>query len=387
MVTSNGDKTMKILKILNLSIIAAIFTIIILPFTLYSKEENAHFSYDILGIASEMNTWIEENNRKSLTRAWGYKLFDISPSPSLLIGKDGWSFYTPGNNVGIADGTFPLEQSQLDETVKILTNVKQYYELLGADFYFMSYPSKTSIYPEFVREGLSINKSPSDTLIEYITSKSLINAFTPKAALIEAKAKAKVYHKADVHTNDYGAYVTYKTICAEMSEHSGINMNPIEVTFAQGEYSCGNNIVAGVENIFGKSEIDPVAVYEANAHKVNEGELFDEIEEICTKGPEMTSGTSVRAIFENPAALNGTLLIYGTSMFEHDNIGESFQLTRYLAENFKCVILLGNGNALMPSIDDIVKPDYVLFERPERYTNIPNERLNLVPQVASPTEY
>ena len=56
-------------------------------------------------------------------------------------------------------------------------------------------------------------------------------------------------------------------------------------------------------------------------------------------------------------------------MFSTDNIGEQYQLTRFLAENFKRVVFIWYDGKTYPEIDSIANPDIVIVETPERLLN------------------
>lgn len=382
--------TIKVKNLIRLIVVTLITITIILPFAYISGVRESKPIYDMFGIGTKVNTWLTQHVelRKQTVRLAKYRIFHISPSDSLHIGKDGWIFYTLDHNLDIPEGAFPLEQSALDYQVASLSNLKKYYKLLGADFYYMSYPSKASIYPEYIRgKNYTNGETPSDIVINNLLSRTDVNALTPKWELIDAKSLGKTYLKMDVHASDLGAYVTYKKLCESISAKSGIDMKPIDVQFVDGEYPIGSNDIAGVKDLFGKSETGPVAVYESKVQMVTTGGLFEQVENVVKEERYGDSSTFPRVIFENPDAPNGTLLIYGTSMFTYDNIGENFQLTRYLAENFKRVFYFGNGFPVMPEIDSLIKPDIVIAECPERYSGAAGYRETPnIPMIASMPE-
>jgi hypothetical protein len=365
---------MKVLKVINVCIAIIVLATIILPFSVIEDSSEEKPVFDTLSFGMKANRWLNKNTdlRKSISRKLKYRLTNIAPSDSVYTGKNGWFFYKQDYNLDIAYGTFPLDQAILDFQADAFSNVKRYYDRMGADFYFLSYPAKTSIYPEYIWDATltAYGSSPSDIVTNNLKTRTDVNTINPRAALIEAKSVKKVFLKLDVHVNDYGGYIVYKAICEEIAEKSGIDMTPVEANFVNGEYPIGFSDIAGVD----ESELGPVATYDAEAHRVTDGELFDALEKICTDEKYSDSQLAARVIFENPSATNGTLLIYGTSMFLCDNIDEQWQLVRYLAENFKRVVYIGIYASIMPEIDSIVKPDIVIVEDPERYSNMAGYR-------------
>jgi hypothetical protein len=369
---------MKVWKIVNVCVTVIILLAIILPFSVIDGNSETKPAFDYLGVGTKANKWLDENVdlRKSTSRKIKYHLTHLSPSDSVYIGKDEWLFYALNGNLEIARGAFPLDQTTLDFQADTFSNAKRYYDRMGADFYFMTYPAKSSIYPEYIWDATLTDhaSSTSDIITSNLDTRTDVKTINPREALIEAKADDKVFLKLDVHANDYGGYIVYKTICKEIAEKSGIAMTPTEVQFTEGEYPVGFNGIADAGDLFGKAEPGPVAIFEAKAHRVTEGELFDEIEKICADEKYADDLLDSRVIFENPDAPNGTLLIYGTSMFECDSMGERWQLVRYLSENFKRVVYMGIYTGIIPEIDAVVKPDIVIVEDPERYSNIAGYR-------------
>jgi hypothetical protein len=363
----------KILQSTKIVVVIAILVTILLPFSVIKKVTDIAPKYDLLGFGTEANSWLIEHTdlRKDISRRFKYLVFHLSPTDSLQLGKNGWIFYTLNNNLDIAKGTYPLGQDILDNQAVVFSNVKKYYELMDADFYYLLYPAKTAIYPEFISgDNLTVGETPVDIVANNLKQKTDVNIIAPKWDIINNKSRGKLYMEKDEHASDLGAYVVYNNIISEISKKSKINIKPIPVEFIDGQYEIGANKIAGVTNLFGVSETGPVAVYDAKAVRVTEGKYYERIMSICTNDIyKSTMVLNACAIYENPEAMGGTLLIYGTSMFVFDNLGEDWQLTRYLAENFKKVVYVGIYPQIMPELDSVVKPDIVLVESPERIIN------------------
>ncbi len=382
---------MKVLQAARIIVVIVILVAILLPIAIVNGTIEKQPTSDVFGIGMIVNSKLTsaEDFRKSASRWIFYNAVQVSPSESVLLGKDGWMFYTLDHDLDIPRGTYPLSQEQLDYQVAAFSNTKKYYELMGADFYLLPYPSKPSIYPEYISgEDLAVGRTACDIVSDNLRSRTDVNVISPKQQIIADKALGLVYMKKDVHTSDLGAYATYKTICKEISAHSNINISPIPVNFVDGEYPVSFNDIAKVPGLFGNSETGPTAQYEAHAHRVTEGAFYNSVISVVKKNDvEETRMVPWSVIFENPEAKNGTLLVYGTSMFTYDNLGEEWQLLRYLAENFKKIVYVGISTQVMPELDSIVSPDFVIVDVPERYLSEAGYRdVPRVPIVADTVE-
>jgi hypothetical protein len=377
-------------KLLNLAVVASILLFVLLPFCVVKGTETEKPSYDVTGIATIANNWLVQNADlgKLTVRRIRWEWFHITPTPSLAIGKDGWVFIASDNNLAIAEGTYPYPQKTIDTQMAVLSNLKKYYASLGADFYFLPYPSNMSVYPEVVLgHNYTVGKSPCDIITENLTQNTDIKVINPKKQLIKDKCLGQVYLKRDTHTSDMGAYSVYKTIRSELAKGSGLELLPLSVSYVDGKYNMDVNRIAGIDGLFGESQTGPVAVCKLTARQVTNGSFYDKIASALE-----STNTHGFGIFENPKAPNGTLLIYGTSVFHSDNIGEEYQLTRFLAENFKRVVFIWYSGTTFPAIDSIVEPDIVIAENPERYLTYffadygktpivaDNAQLNAIPQ-------
>ena len=136
-------------KLLNLAVVASILLFVLLPFCVIKGTEAEKPSYDVTGIATIANNWLAKNADlgKLTVRRIRWEWFHITPTPSLAIGKDGWVFITLNDNLKIAEGTYPYPQKTIDTQMVVLSNLEKYYALLGADFYFLPYPSNMSVIP------------------------------------------------------------------------------------------------------------------------------------------------------------------------------------------------------------------------------------------------
>lgn len=180
--------------------------------TAYPKDfEN--FYNDHLPFRNEL---IELNNRIN------YYLFDSTMSDSVLIGKDKWLFIKDkmqGNAIDNYTGADILSDDELRE---IADNIQYNNKLLGEngiELVIMISPNKSRVYSEYMPDYLG---EPSDEyavrqVVDYLLTNTDVKIVYDYQDMITAKSELAnkdenpkdilLYHKADTHWNNAGAYV------------------------------------------------------------------------------------------------------------------------------------------------------------------------------------
>jgi hypothetical protein len=79
---------------------------------------------------------------------------------------------------------------------------------------FVLAPDKHAIYPEELPPSVRRvgPETRSDSLVRYLREHSTVPVLDLRPALLEAKARERVYHRTDTHWNDRGAYIAYEEI-------------------------------------------------------------------------------------------------------------------------------------------------------------------------------
>ena len=137
----------------------------------------------------------------------------------VILGKDGWMFYTGDRAMEQYLGLRPFSQDQLREFATILNGRKEFLEKRNIRYLFVVAPSKESIYPEFlpVVSGTR-SATPLDQLIAYLRENSSVEVLDLREELRAARRVRQVYQKTDTHWNDFGAYIAHRTITRELSK-------------------------------------------------------------------------------------------------------------------------------------------------------------------------
>lgn len=129
-------------------------------------------------------------------------LFRESNEPKVIVGKDGFLFYT--ETLSDYQGTNLLSDQELDQIVENLSKVDAYCRENGIDFVFTIAPNKNSLYPEFMpkRYRKSEEESNRERLKKRLenTSVCYVDLYKPFS-----EADHVLYRKTDSHWSDEGA--------------------------------------------------------------------------------------------------------------------------------------------------------------------------------------
>jgi hypothetical protein len=153
------------------------------------------------------------------------KFFRVSPTPKVLIGKNGWLFYDkPGIRPGTVDyyrSYTPFSVRELEQWKNLLEQRHQWLAARGIHYLFIIVPNKNTIYPEFMPDHIrrGHKKSRMDQLVEYLENHSTVPLLDIRQALKDARTQFPVYSKTDSHWNDYGAYIAHREIINYMSRY------------------------------------------------------------------------------------------------------------------------------------------------------------------------
>jgi alginate O-acetyltransferase complex protein AlgJ len=153
------------------------------------------------------------------------KFFRVSPTPKVLIGKNGWLFFdnpvTQPGTVEYYRSLTPFSAQELEQWKNLLEQRYQWLAAREIRYLFIIVPNKNTIYPEFMPDHIHrVNKkSRMDQLVEYLEKHSAIPLLDPRKALKHAKTQYPVYSKTDSHWNEYGAYIVHQEIIKYISRY------------------------------------------------------------------------------------------------------------------------------------------------------------------------
>lgn len=160
-------------------------------------------------------------------------LFGVSPTDSIVMGKDDWMFYTGNASARIFRGRLPLSQGELAAWQVMLENHTEVCSTLGAEHLIVIGPNKETIYPEFAppqwtKAGPTRLEQLADWLKAHAAKTNLLDL---RPALVAEKAHDApgdhVYFELGTHWNGRGVYTAYRSILAALA-HRYPSLAPLE---------------------------------------------------------------------------------------------------------------------------------------------------------------
>lgn len=156
-----------------------------------------------------------------------YKVFGESVVDLVMVGEDGWLFFTGGHASEDAKGTDMFTEDELATIKSNLLQTQEYLDNLNIEFVFMVTPGKSSIYneklPAYARR--KTEQSRTDKLIDYLRKEVPdMRIVYPKEELLAYKEQYPVYCHLDTHWNNLGAYIGAKALLDEI----GVKAKPVE---------------------------------------------------------------------------------------------------------------------------------------------------------------
>lgn len=146
------------------------------------------------------------------------RLFGVSSSPEVAIGKDGW-LYLLGDGLDEYQRGRPYTLEELESWRSTLEAQQRWLDKHGIRFLFVVAPNKHTIYPEFLPDFLRpTGKSPYDQLLDYLYEHTDVHILDLRPALRRAKEKHVVYEKTGTHWNEFGGFIAYQEIVLELKE-------------------------------------------------------------------------------------------------------------------------------------------------------------------------
>jgi alginate O-acetyltransferase complex protein AlgJ len=143
----------------------------------------------------------------------------VSPSASVIKGRDGWLFYADDGAMEDYAEAPPFTDTELDVWRHTLQDTTDWLRAQGIVYLFVIPPDKHAIYPEYMPDTIRRAAiSRIDQLVSHLRQHSTVRVVDLRPALLAAKAHDRLYHLTDTHWNDRGAFVGYQSIVDALSE-------------------------------------------------------------------------------------------------------------------------------------------------------------------------
>ena len=297
--------------------------------------------------------------RKRLVRLnnhWKGQLFHDPSSPEVLIGRDGWLFYSGERMIGHYTSKEVWSQQDLENWRRLLEGRRDWLRARGAKYLLALPPDKHRIYPDYLPNWLERGPKPSkvEQLVNYMKVHSTVEVLDLAPVLTESRKIRTNYFKTDTQWNKFGGFISYRAVVESLSHQlPGLKPLPLD-TFA---WKPGTPAQGDLARILGRPEAYPetetvacVPLKSFNAPEV----LFDPAR-FPHEGPKETRPCYTL----NPGA-------FGKAMVFHDSFACAWY--DFLGQHFSEVVYVWQYEWNKALIER-EKPDLVVDELLERSFN------------------
>jgi hypothetical protein len=166
---------------------------------------------------TNLSAWFEDHFglRSSLVRWYGesrLRIFDVSPTTSVLKGRDGWFFYADDKAVEDYVSDDPLTPDAIANWRAAIVKAQRWLGARHIGFVFLIAPDKHAIYPDEMPLSVTRIGAMSRTDQFYGSMQDTGIVVDVRPALLEQLAHERIYQKTDTHWNDRGAFAAYRSI-------------------------------------------------------------------------------------------------------------------------------------------------------------------------------
>lgn len=296
--------------------------------------------------------------RRQLVRweqRWKWLIFHDARLANVLVGKDGWLFYSDGRMVDDISGSRPFSDAELEGWRTLLTGRRDWLKERGIRYLFVVPPDKQSIYREHLPDWLIARAKPPqrlDQFVNYMRAHSDVPILDLRETLLEAKKLGRIYRQTDTHWNERGAFAAYLRIFDALAA-IGIRGTPLDASVLKetirdtpgGDLAL---ILGQQERLLEKDDIflKPERLMPSLTYRVDASHI----------PKKWIPGTEPRT-WENPAG-NGRIIIF------HDSFCNA--MAPFMASSFRRIGCIWQQNWDKGFIEK-EKPDVVIDEMLERF--------------------
>ena len=144
-----------------------------------------------------------------------------SPSPTALLGKDGWLFLASERTLDYQRHSDPFGEAALDEWTRVLCERDRWLTERKTEFVFFVAPNKHTVYSEHLPDDLAANASRTrlDQLLTALSTRCPeLATVDVRHQLREAREHAQLYFKTDTHWNPAAGWVAANEIARQLGK-------------------------------------------------------------------------------------------------------------------------------------------------------------------------
>lgn len=283
----------------------------------------------------------------------------LSSTRDVVIGKDGWLFYTADKLMEQHSGADIFTPRELESWVAQMEADRNWLAKRGVAFYILVSPDKNTIYPEKLPDYPRGRVTRFDQVVERLKHSDL-EFIDPREALFRAKASGEmVYTPGDSHWNERGAFEAYRLLMDRIrKKFSGVpayRLDDFDITYGRPAASdlawhlmLDNDLVYTVERMTPKWK----------SHQVKPQDT------VYRPGWGWRITENWNDLKDRPR-----LMVFGDSFTDYV-LGPTM-----LYETFRDPVWThNNGGTFNFNLVDEFKPDIVVAQFAERYLHIPAQK-------------
>jgi alginate O-acetyltransferase complex protein AlgJ len=149
-----------------------------------------------------------------------YRCFDVSASPNVLAGKDGWLYFIDGGDEETLRRVPLFSDQDLTQWKRMLEERRSWCEARHIRFLFVIAPTKSTIYREFVPPQYTAlsAETRADQLLYYLKAHSKVETLDLRKPVFAAKRLGQVFFKTDTHWNRVGGFIGYEAVMNRLKQ-------------------------------------------------------------------------------------------------------------------------------------------------------------------------
>jgi hypothetical protein len=144
-------------------------------------------------------------------------VFDVSPTPMVIMGKDDWMMYARESSLEIFRGVMPFTAAELERWRRVLEGRRDYLACRGIEYVYVIGPNKETIYPEHEPKAYNrVGPTRMEQLVEYLALHSDFRFLDLRPALFAARSDdtpdEHLYYELGTHWNGRGGVVASREV-------------------------------------------------------------------------------------------------------------------------------------------------------------------------------
>ncbi len=279
-------------------------------------------------------------------------LFGQSPVPAVLVGRQGWLYFTQESALDDYLNAIPLSPDDIRDMVRIQVERRDWLAARGIAYVVAVAPNKATVYPEYLPKGIT-RLGPVSRLDQLLgpLRRAGVAVVDLREALGQAKARRQAYQKTDTHWNGWGALAASSAIVAAVRQSC-----PNAPELADRDYDVVEEEKPGGD--LAEMLLLPDTMTEHDLMPRPKGRTW------ARPGPAGPYADPADHPDRARVAMETGRAEWPRAVFFHDSFTRP--MIPFLAERFSRSVFLWSHD-FAPDIIEAEKPDVVVLETVERY--------------------